>query len=82
MTTDDRLNLRQAADILALDRLRLFRLGHHLRLTPGDPCIPASVIARACAEDDEETRYRLVLEWLLGQAEATREPAPAGSRAN
>ncbi len=82
MMTYERLNLRQTADVLALDRLRLFRLGRHLRLTPGDPCIPLSVIARARAEDDEEGRYRVVLDWLLGHSEVNGSAALAGSRAN
>ncbi|HLJ69455.1 MAG TPA: hypothetical protein VKX16_19040 [Chloroflexota bacterium] len=63
--TQDHFSLSQAAEILALERLRLIRLGHHLRLAPGDPCIPRAVIDRARHEPEAETRYRHVLEWLL-----------------
>ena len=65
MSAPDQFNLRQAADALDLDRLRLIRLGHHLHLAPGDPCIPTFVIQHARTEEGEEQRYRLILSWLL-----------------
>src|SRR5579864_6864476 len=70
--TSDRLTLRQTADALTLDRLRLFRLGHYLKLAPSDPCIPVDVMVRARAEENEERRYRVILDWILGRVETER----------
>jgi hypothetical protein len=65
MVTHDRLSLRDAADALELERVRLFRLGHYLHLAPGDPCLSPEVILRAYAEPEAEQRYHVVLDWLL-----------------
>jgi hypothetical protein len=61
----DALNLGDTADALHLDRQRLQRLGHYLRISSGDRCIPLSVVIEAQAQEDEEKRYRVVLDWLL-----------------
>lgn len=66
MVTHERVSLRDAADALDIERERLFRLGRYLRLAPGDRCIPRDVIVRARTETDKEKRYRVVLEWVLG----------------
>jgi hypothetical protein len=63
--TQEWLSMRETADALWLDPLRLSRLGRHLHLAPGDACIPRTVIALAMSEPSEEERYRAVLDWLL-----------------
>jgi hypothetical protein len=65
MRIDRTLSLRDVADLLELDRIRLFRLGRILYLTPGDQCIPPSVIAKAKLETESERRYAVVRTWLL-----------------
>jgi hypothetical protein len=78
--TDGRRSLRDAADALGLDSLRLFRLGRYLHLAPGDKCLPAEVVDRASTEADGERRYRVVLDWLLaslqGPDSGTRSRCP------
>lgn len=61
----DRVSLRDAADALELDPLRLVRLAHYLHLAPRDECLPADLISQASSEMDRERRYGIVLEWLL-----------------
>lgn len=63
--TQDLISLRDTADLLELDPLRLLRLAHYLHLAPRDQCLPSDVVDRARAEADGETRYRIVLDWLL-----------------
>lgn len=63
--TNDRVSLRDAADLLNLDRSRLLRLGRSLRLAPQDACLPREVIHRARTEVDDERRYRVVMDRLL-----------------
>lgn len=65
MDRTDHLNLREIARVLELDPVRAYRLGHHFHLAPGDPCVPREVVAQAQHETDGETRYRLILDWLL-----------------
>jgi hypothetical protein len=76
----DHLNLRQAAEVLQLEPMRLYRLGRHLHLAPGDPCLPSAVIDRARVEADEEARYRLILDWLLAYLRGTISFGADGSR--
>jgi hypothetical protein len=61
----DRVSLRDAADILELEHVRLVRLAHYLHLAPRDEYIPSEVVMRASGEEDGERRYAMVLEWLL-----------------
>ena len=65
MEQKDHLNLRETARTLELDPVRAYRLGRHFHLAPGDPCIPREVVSRAQGEANGETRYRLILNWLL-----------------
>jgi len=65
MLTEELLSLRDAAAMLDLATPRVYRLGRYLHMAPGDQCLPLDVIAQARAEPDPETRYRIVLEWLL-----------------
>lgn len=67
MARQDRLSLHQVAEALQIEPIRLYRLGRHFRRAPGDPCVPRSVIERARAETETETRYHLILEWFLTQ---------------
>jgi hypothetical protein len=76
---DDLVSLRQVAELLDLKPIRLYRLGRHFRLAPGDPCIPRSVIARGQAEPDQERRYRLILDWVRTQGREPGPPSPSGS---
>jgi len=63
-------SLRDAAATLELNPVRLLRLGHYFHLAPGDTCLPSEVVDRAGAEDDAETRYRILLQWLLKHPDA------------
>jgi hypothetical protein len=67
MVTRDYISLRDTADVLELDPLRLFRLGRYFHLAPGDACLPYDVIILAQDENNGEKRYRMVLERLLEQ---------------
>lgn len=73
------VSLREAADELGLESVRLLRLGRYLRLAPGDRCIPLDVIVRVEAEADGEKRYRMVLKWLLDhlQSDGTSDNEPS-----
>jgi hypothetical protein len=72
MMTRELLSLRETADELEIETLRLYRLGRYLRIAPGDPCLPSGVISRAKAETAGERRYRIVLDWLLGNLPSSR----------
>jgi hypothetical protein len=72
--THDYVSVRDAADALELDRLRLFRLARYMGRAPGDRCIPCDVISRAIAKEDAEERYQLLLAWFLKRLQGDRSP--------
>lgn len=63
MVSAEYLSLRDTADLLELDHVRLVRLGRWFHLAPGDPCIPKDIVLDARAAEPE-SRYRRVLSWL------------------
>jgi hypothetical protein len=67
MARDEQVSLRQVAAALDIEPNRLYRLGRHFHFAPGDPCVPRSVVDRAKAEVDLETRYRLILASILSR---------------
>jgi hypothetical protein len=73
-------SLNDAADALGLERMRLQRLGRYLCLAPADRCIPDDVIERARVQASENTRYHVLLDWLLGLAQSSAESAPSADR--
>jgi hypothetical protein len=72
-------SLNEAADALLLERVRLIRLGRYFKLAPGDKCLPADVIARASFHVDEDTRYRILLDWLLQHGSSASGGTPEAS---
>lgn len=79
-TPEGYLSLRQVAEALALEPVRLYRLGHHLGLAPRDPCVPRAVVIEAQAKADKELRYRVILGWLLAHLRESRELSEDGSQ--
>jgi hypothetical protein len=65
MVSEDLVSLHQAAAMLDLPTVRVYRLGHYLRYAPTDPCLPRDLLAHAARVPDNDLRYRILLDGLL-----------------
>ncbi len=69
------LNLQQAAAELNIEPWRMSRLGRYLRIDADDRCIPREQIEQARREESPDSRYLVVLHWLLGEFRARQQSA-------
>lgn len=67
------LNLQQAAAELNIEPWRMSRLGRYLRIDADDKCIPWGQIDQARGKDSPDSRYLVILHWLLGEFRARHE---------
>lgn len=80
MTDQKFFSINDAADMLDLDRMRVQRLGRYLHLTPADRCIPDTVIECARSQANQDERYHILLDWLLGAAQSSSESTQSANR--
>lgn len=67
------VTLQQAATELNIEAWRMSRLGRYLRIDVDDRCIPRTEVERARSEECSDSRYLVILRWLLGEFRARHE---------